>query len=574
MGPTMSGLDELLRMPSGCGEQNMIGFAPDVFIYDYLTNTDQNNPEIKEKALTFMKTGYQRELKYQHKDGSFSAFGNSDPSGSTWLTAFVIKSFIQAQDYIYIDMKVVEKAITWLLEQQNTDGSFMEPGKIFHRDMQGGVSGPVTLTAYVVVVIQEAKNGRGLKQATLNELTSSLNKANVYIVGQLSTFNTDPYVLAITTYALNLSGHSERDNFLTALEDLSIVEDGMKYWRRQDKNTTDDESKDDIWIRPYGKPPSSDVEMTGYGLLTYLAHDDIFEESSIAKWLTRQRSEIGGYSSTQDTVVALQALASYAGQFSENSGEVVLDVTVSEDPTYTQSLIVNSDNALVFQQLEIPVSSGSVDVSASGSRSFLLQFSVMYNVQEVVEEPAFNVTIAVIDNDSNNIQIEVGGQYLKNMVQSGMSIMEIGIPSGFAVDEDRIRHELQNIATLQKYELQKRNAILYFDEIAYDSPTCVIITAYRTNIVSNIKPSPVKLYNYYQPDEKITKFYVSDALSKSNIHELCDTCGEAISLSAADTTPEPSAAVIQMTPHPLLNIATLILSCFITGLMLGVNYQG
>jgi len=28
--------------------------------------------------------GYQRELTYQRDDGSFSAFGNRDPSGSIW----------------------------------------------------------------------------------------------------------------------------------------------------------------------------------------------------------------------------------------------------------------------------------------------------------------------------------------------------------------------------------------------------------------------------------------------------------------------------------------------------------
>lgn len=47
-------------------------------------------------------TGYQRELRYRHDDGSFSAFGNSDASGSTWLTAFVLKSFAQARQYIQV----------------------------------------------------------------------------------------------------------------------------------------------------------------------------------------------------------------------------------------------------------------------------------------------------------------------------------------------------------------------------------------------------------------------------------------------------------------------------------------
>lgn len=32
----------------------------------------------------FSTSGYQRELLFQRDDGSFSAFGNDDPSGSTW----------------------------------------------------------------------------------------------------------------------------------------------------------------------------------------------------------------------------------------------------------------------------------------------------------------------------------------------------------------------------------------------------------------------------------------------------------------------------------------------------------
>ena len=36
-----------------------------------------------QSVLVFF-SGYQRELTYQHKDGSFSAFGESDKSGTTW----------------------------------------------------------------------------------------------------------------------------------------------------------------------------------------------------------------------------------------------------------------------------------------------------------------------------------------------------------------------------------------------------------------------------------------------------------------------------------------------------------
>ncbi|KAK0052968.1 thioester-containing protein 4, partial [Biomphalaria pfeifferi] len=82
MGPTIAGLDSLLQMPTGCGEQTMIGLAPDVYVTDYLKSVNQLSEDIQTKALSYMESGYQRELTYKHTDGSFSAFGNNDASGS------------------------------------------------------------------------------------------------------------------------------------------------------------------------------------------------------------------------------------------------------------------------------------------------------------------------------------------------------------------------------------------------------------------------------------------------------------------------------------------------------------
>ena len=53
-------------------------------------NTNQLTPVIEGKALRYMETGYQQELTYRHSDGSFSAFGSSDPSGSTWLVCLLL----------------------------------------------------------------------------------------------------------------------------------------------------------------------------------------------------------------------------------------------------------------------------------------------------------------------------------------------------------------------------------------------------------------------------------------------------------------------------------------------------
>lgn len=57
MGPAIQNLDQLLSMPFGCGEQNMVRFAPNIFILQYLNKTKQLNLEIKDKALKFLTTG-------------------------------------------------------------------------------------------------------------------------------------------------------------------------------------------------------------------------------------------------------------------------------------------------------------------------------------------------------------------------------------------------------------------------------------------------------------------------------------------------------------------------------------
>merc|ERR1719334_1651763 len=62
MGAAMNNIDSLLRMPYGCGEQNMVNFVPNIFIMRYLENTGRQDPKLKAKAINYLTTGYQREL--------------------------------------------------------------------------------------------------------------------------------------------------------------------------------------------------------------------------------------------------------------------------------------------------------------------------------------------------------------------------------------------------------------------------------------------------------------------------------------------------------------------------------
>lgn len=154
-GGTIKNLNRLIRLPSGCGEQNMLNFVPNIVIWKYLNTVGQLKPDIERKIKTYTEQGYQRQLTYRHADGSFSAFGKSDKTGSTWLTAFVAKSFQQAASFIDVDEKIVNEALKWLSNQQNNDGGFSEVGTVSHKAMQGGSNKGVALTAYVLTAFLE-----------------------------------------------------------------------------------------------------------------------------------------------------------------------------------------------------------------------------------------------------------------------------------------------------------------------------------------------------------------------------------------------------------------------------------
>lgn len=57
---TLNNLSNLLRMSYGCGEQNMINFAPSVFVANYLDSVGQLTGERRSTALDIIQSGKER----------------------------------------------------------------------------------------------------------------------------------------------------------------------------------------------------------------------------------------------------------------------------------------------------------------------------------------------------------------------------------------------------------------------------------------------------------------------------------------------------------------------------------
>lgn len=57
MGPSINGLDKLIKMPYGCGEQNMLNFAPNIFVRKYLSVTNNLKSDMDAKSKEYMVKG-------------------------------------------------------------------------------------------------------------------------------------------------------------------------------------------------------------------------------------------------------------------------------------------------------------------------------------------------------------------------------------------------------------------------------------------------------------------------------------------------------------------------------------
>ena len=57
MGPALSNIESLLRMPYGCAEQTMVSFAPNIVVMKYLEAINKDKPDLRKKAIQYMKSG-------------------------------------------------------------------------------------------------------------------------------------------------------------------------------------------------------------------------------------------------------------------------------------------------------------------------------------------------------------------------------------------------------------------------------------------------------------------------------------------------------------------------------------
>uniref|UniRef100_A0A4W5JXB1 Alpha-macroglobulin receptor-binding domain-containing protein n=1 Tax=Hucho hucho TaxID=62062 RepID=A0A4W5JXB1_9TELE len=466
LGRALNNLDGLLQMPYGCGEQNMALLSPNIYILEYLRNTKQLTPAILDKATKFLTGGYQRQLNYKNADGAYSTFGQG--LGNTWLTAFVLRSFGKAQSFIYVDPATMAQSKTWLEGQQGKHGCFRILGKLLNNRMKGGVTDEVTLTAYITASMLELN--MSVSDPVVDHSLSCLKNST----SDLS----NTYATALLAYTFTLAGDMEtRARLLMNKLVLTLCaprpSGGLLHWSQSSSETS----------------PSLEVEISSYVVLASLSApsrstSDLGYASRIVRWLVRQQNAYGGFSSTQDTVVALQALALYSTRVFSRGGASTVTV---RSPSGEQCLFhVNQSNKLLYQERALQDTEGKYSVEVKGSACASVQVVLHYNIPT----PTRSTTLSIQVTPDRFFLRYHGKELTTNMI-----LVDLKMLSGFSPDPDSLGRVSCCGVTLIHGDLSCHLCPSFKAEGFLSMQYQCLVP------VQNLKPAVVQIYDYYQPSK-------------------------------------------------------------------------
>uniref|UniRef100_A0A4W6DX62 Uncharacterized protein n=1 Tax=Lates calcarifer TaxID=8187 RepID=A0A4W6DX62_LATCA len=487
-------MDTLIQQPSGCGEQNMIRMTLPVIATIYLDKTNQWETvgfQKRAEALQHIKTGYQNQLAYRKKDGSFAVWANRE--GSTWLTAYVVKVFAMANEKVAVQSDVVCDAVKFLiLKAQQPDGLFREVGRVSHGEMIGDVRGTdsdASMTAFCLIAMQES---RRLCANTVNSLPGSIDKAAAYLEKRLPTI-TNPYAVAMTSYALANEGKLNRD----ILYNFASTE--LSHW-------------------PVPKGRVYQLEATAYALLALVKTEAFEDARPIVRWFNQQQKVGGGYGSTQATIIVYQAVAEYWASAKEPDYDLNVDILLpgrAKPDKYN----INRNNRFATRTSKINDINQDVKVTATGAgEATVTMVSLYYALPKEKESDCekFNMTVELIpdkmDEDEKIYKLKIRVLYKDKDHDATMSILDIGLLTGYTVNTNDLDLLAKGRArTIAKYEMntalsERGSLIIYLDKVSHTRPEEITFRIHQKLKVGILQPAAVSVYEYYD-QTRCMKFY-------------------------------------------------------------------
>ncbi|KAL6471424.1 hypothetical protein MHYP_G00200740 [Metynnis hypsauchen] len=568
----LEGVDNLIQLPKGCAEQTMVKMSPAIHAMKYLDATHQwlfLKAERREEAQTMIQAGYNRVLTYKKEDGSYGAF-LTRPS-SNWLTAFIAKELTQSREIIEVRELYIQEAMAYLMSKQKGSGAWDDPNPLYDNAMKGGVGqaeDDAPLTAFILLSMKHAMQVYDL--GTDTELRLAMEKAKSYLVQNLPRLQ-NPYALAITAYTLSLIDPQSSEARLAHRNLMEMATCDIKrcFWNVRGTVEGVDSKADAI-----------SIEATGYVLLHALIMQDKAKALRIATWLTEQRKYGGGFRSTQDTVVALEALSKFSIQ-NNDVEDLDLRVEMCLNDKQKGNLHLTKNNALTLSAIQVK-DTGKVSLNVKGRGKGTLTIVQTYRSLKKDESHCdhFHLSVEVDGelvlkspdedeelDDYYNYETDEGLERreepmsredwfdlrtrrkrqapeqpkkestlvytvctgLKTGNASGMVVVDISLLSGLTPNIQDLEDNVKGTERyIDHYDFHHNKLFLYFNKLT-EERDCVRFRVEQIIPIGLVQPAAAVVYDYYSPDRRCSIFYTaprsSPMLSKLCEADMC-TCAE------------------------------------------------
>ncbi|XP_067624053.1 CD109 antigen-like [Eurosta solidaginis] len=462
--------DQLIRSPTGCGEQNMIHSVANLMTLKYLESTKSTNQPLYNKAKTNLQTGYQREFNYKLPDGSFSTWGRKP--GITWLTAYVVRIFNEAKSYIYVDDEMITRALDFLASKQEPDGSFREDGKLTDFANLNKLS----ITASVLYAFLENTQHS-------EKFIDIVNKGLDYVRRNVKE-NNDIRAVALSMYVLQKCKDQMAKEILTQLEAKAKTTEDHKWWQLEEK------------------PRNNDIHITGYILMTMIELKK--PVTPIVKWLVSKRNSNGGFVSTFETEVGLRALSNYAASYNEVGKN--LKVNVETKGKLLHAFTLGDESEDLNKNIEVPNDVRELYLTSVGNGKATFQVACRYNTVKP-ESETFIVNSSISESEPTSSSMKVIQICIQSTqyVQTNMAVMEFALPSGDEIGPDCCN--LTNAKFAQSIKRAQSNKVdIYFDGFTKSDSECFYVPTVTVHNVTDQKAGSIIMYDYYNK-ESTDKYY-------------------------------------------------------------------
>lgn len=420
-------------MPWGCNEQTFNRFIPNVAVYQYLNNTKKLTTTSQDRIKKHLEIGYQLLLTIKNSDGSLSFF--KDSPKSLWLTAYVAKLLAYINTVIHVDPSLVFNALNFLNTSQ-VNGTFTDEDFPYYRGHQNK---KIYVTAYVLIAFLENSQEY---QTTFN---STIESSFAYLKKEVSKI-TDNHVKAMIAYAFSLKQNkAEAENFLEDLVKNAEPGDNM-HWHQNKKN-----------------PGEYQVETAAYALLALVnvgSMTFMTKAISVVNWLSTQRNSNGGFHSTTDTVLGIQALAKFASEFMAPENDMSVKIKYQKGMRdHEKTLTISSKNKETVNCQKFGRAARNFSLQAYGKGFTYLRLTQMFTeVTESLPKTLFDLSaVATNSTDGKYLNVEVCVSK-KDKQPSGMALIEIELPSGFVYDN-------QTLKTVNRWQIRASETFQSIDNV-------------------------------------------------------------------------------------------------------------